>query len=163
MKQIKILATTILVALAFSGCKTPTVIDGVYAGRTFEIECMGTDHDGSQTLRAWGTGKNKSQAIETAKKNAVKTVIFKGIQSSNEGCNTKPLIFEVNAEEKYEAYFNRFFADGGAYKSYTSMSDEKSTSRIKSSNNAIETWGVVVRVDRAGLRQRLINDGIIKP
>lgn len=163
MKKIKSITTIALAFLAFSGCKTPAVIDSSYAGMTFEIQCMGTDLDGSQTLRSWGTGKDKSQAMETAKKNAVRAVIFKGIQSGSDGCNTKPLIFEVNAEEKYESYFNRFFADGGAYKSFTSMTDEKSTSRIKSSNNAIETWGIVVRVDRAGLRQRLIADGIIKP
>ena len=43
------------------------------------------------------------------------------------------------------------------------MVDEKRNSRVKSSNNSIETWGVVVRVDREALRQQLIDDGIIKP
>ena len=43
------------------------------------------------------------------------------------------------------------------------MTDEKRTSRLKSTNSAIESWGIVVRVDRAALRQRLIDDGIIKP
>lgn len=144
-------------------CKTPQVIDSTYAGTTFEIECMGLDLDGSQTLRSWGIGKNKAQAMETAKKNAVRAVLFKGITAGTGDCNKRPIILEVNAAEKYEDYFNRFFADGGAYKVYTSMTDEKRTSRIKSSNNAIESWGVIVRVDRAGLRQRMINDGIIKP
>lgn len=157
------LAVVLAMFLALAGCKTPTVIDSTYAGTTFEVECMGTDLDGSQTLRSWGTGKNKSQAMETAKKNAVKAIIFKGINAGASECSTKPLIFEVNAAEKYESYFNRFFADGGDYKKYTSMTDEKRNSRMKSSNNSIETWGIVVRVDRAGLRQRLIDDGIIKP
>lgn len=154
------------VALALSmitGCKTPQIIDSTYAGSTFEVECMGTDLDGTQTLRCWGTGKDKAQAMETAKKNAVRTVIFKGVSAGKGGCNTKPLILEVNAEEKYENYFNRFFADGGEYKKFTSMTDEKRNSRIKSSNNSVETWGAVVRVDRAALRQQLITDGIIKP
>lgn len=150
-------------ALGVSACKTPQVIDSVYAGSTFEIECMGVDHDGSQTLRTWGSGKNKAQAMETAKKNAIKAVLFKGINAGTGDCDKRPLIFEANAEEKYESYFNRFFADGGEYKKYASMVDEKRTSRLKSSNSAIESWGVVVRVDRAALRQRMIDEGIIKP
>lgn len=149
--------------MALTGCKTPQVIDSTYAGSTFPIECLGTDLDGSQTLRSWGTGKNKAQAMENAKKNAVRATIFDGINAGTGDCSRKPLIFEVNAAEKYEQYFNRFFADGGAYKSYTSLTDEKRTSRLKSSNSAIESWGVVVRVDRAALRQRLIDDGIVKP
>lgn len=157
------LILSFLLMIWFNSCKTPQVIDSTYAGSTFEIECMGLDHDGSQTLRSWGTGKNKAQAMETAKKNAVRAVLFKGITAGTGDCNKRPIVLEVNAAEKYEDYFNRFFADGGAYKVYTSMTDEKRTSRIKSSNNAIETWGVVVRVDRAGLRQRMIDDGIIRP
>lgn len=152
-----------LALILMTGCKTPQIIDSTWAGSTFDVECMGTDLDGSQTLRCWGTGKNKPQAMETAKKNAVRTIIFKGVSAGVGGCNTKPLIYEVNAEEKYENYFNRFFADGGIYKNFTSMTDEKRNSRIKRSNNSIETWGVVVRVDRAALRQQLIDDGIIKP
>lgn len=163
MKLINRVLSVLIVAFVFASCKTPQVIDSTYAGSTFKVECMGTDLDGSQTLRAWGSGKNKSQAMETAKKNAVKAVIFEGINAGTGDCNKKPLVYEVNANEKYEDYFNRFFADGGEYKKFTSMKDEKSTSRLKSSNNAIETWGIVVRVDRAAIRQHLINDGIIKP
>lgn len=163
MKLITSLTGAALALLTLAGCKTPQVIDSTYAGSTFAIECMGTDLDGSQTLRSWGTGKNKAQAMENAKKNAVRAVLFEGINAGTGDCNRKPLIFEVNAEEKYEQYFNRFFADGGAYKAFTSMTDEKRTSRLKSTNSSIESWGIVVRVDRAALRQRLIDDGIIKP
>lgn len=163
MKHIIQLCEALLALFMITGCKTPQVIDSTWAGTTFEVECMGSDLDGTQTLRSWGTGKNKPQAMETAKKNAVRTVIFKGISAGVGECDTKPLIFEVNAQEKYRSYFNHFFADGGVYKKFTSMVDEKRNSRVKSSNNSIETWGVVVRVDREALRQQLIDDGIIKP
>ena len=39
----------------------------------FETECLGIEGDGSQTLRAWGTGRNRADAVEQAKKNAVTT------------------------------------------------------------------------------------------
>ena len=86
---------------------------------------MGIEHDGSQTLKAWGNGRNRLDAVEQAKKNAVRDVIFKGITEGNKECNIKPIIFEVNAEEKYENYFNSFFADGGAFKNFVSLKTKK--------------------------------------
>lgn len=147
--------------MALCSCKTPTTVDGTYAYSNHEVECLGVDHDGSQTLRVWGKGKNKAQAIETAKKNAIKAVLFKGITSGTGECNKRPLIPEVNAEEKYEDYFHRFFADGGIYKQFASMKDEKRLSRQKSSDNSMENWGVVVRVYRSALKERLADDNII--
>ena len=101
MKKILLLIVSCL-AISLYSCKTPTVIDGSNAYTTFETECLGVELDGTQTLRAWGTGKNKGDAIDQAKKNAVRDVIFKGITSGSSECNKRPLIFEVNAQEKYE-------------------------------------------------------------
>ena len=47
------------------------------------IECMGVELDGSQTLRVWALGRNKVDALEQAKKNAVREVIFKGIRNGS--------------------------------------------------------------------------------
>jgi hypothetical protein len=145
------------------GCKKATEVSSSYAYTTFETECLGVELDGSQTLRAWGKGKNKSDAIEQAKKNAVRDVIFKGINAGSGECNQRPLITEVNAQEKYEQYFNQFFKDGGEYRKFVNMKDEKSTSRLKSTSSSQENYGVVVRVLRSDLRQQLINDNIIIP
>jgi len=163
MKPILSLIACAGILSGLSSCKTPTVIDNTYSTYSFSIECLGTDMDGTQTLRAWGTGKNKAQAMETAKKNAVSAVLFDGITHGVAGCSQRPVVTEVNAREKYTAYFDRFFADGGAYKEFTSMTDEKRTSRMKSSDKSLENWGIVVRIDRSALRQRMISDGIIKP
>lgn len=163
MKPISSLLAVTAILWGMTSCKTPTVIDSTYSTYSFPIECLGTDMDGTQTIRAWGTGKDKAQAMETAKKNAVSAVLFDGITQGTGGCNQRPIITEVNAREKYETYFDRFFADGGVYKEFTSMTDEKSSSRIKSSDKSIENWGIVVRVNRSALRQRMISDGIINP
>lgn len=149
--------------LLLNSCRTTTLISSESAYMSYKTECLGTELDGSQTLRAWGKGKNRADAIEQAQKNAVRDVIFKGINSGSDECNTKPIIFEVNAQEKYEYYFNVFFVDGGEYKKYVSSKDENMTSRMVAKSNTQENWSVVVRVDRSGLRNRLINDGIIKP
>lgn len=151
-----------IAAFAVCGCKTSQRVDDTLAHSTFEVSCLGVDHDGSQTLRAFGKGKDKKQAMETAKKNALRAVIFKGITAGSGECNKRPLVTAVNAEQRYESYFNEFFRDGGEYKNYVSSTDEKQNSRIKAANTALENWGIVVRVDRAALRQKLIDDDIIK-
>lgn len=149
------------ISLLLGSCKTPTQISNEYATSRFTVECMGVDPNGIQTLRSWGNGINKSVAIEQAKRRAVEAVIFSGINYGTTGCNKRPLINEVNARERYEDYFNAFFVDNGAFNKYVVL-DEKRTSRMKSANSSMEAWGVVVKVDRSALKQRLIDDNVLK-
>lgn len=144
-----------------TSCKTPTVISGENAYAEFTTQCLGVNASGVQTLRTFGTGINKGKAIEDAKRNAVETVIFKGVVDGPGNCNKRPIVNTPNAREKYEDYFNAFFREGGAYNKYVSL-EEKRTSRIKASSNSMESWGVVVNVDRTALRERLINDNVIE-
>ena len=132
----------------------------------YEVECLGVELDGSQTLRAWGEGRNKKDAVEQAKKNAVRAVVFKGIQGGLQGCNTKPVLLEVNAEEKYEDYFNVFFMDNGEYLKYVSMKDEKRTSlftkdKEKEKSKHVVKYGITVRVLRYQLKSRFAEDHIL--
>ena len=133
----------------------------------YDAECLGVELDGSQTLRIWGHEHNKKNAVEQAKKNAVRTVLFKGIHGGLSGCNTKPVILEVNAEEKYEDYFNAFFMDGGEYLKYISMKDEKRINLFKKDKDKEKSqhfvkYGITVRVLRAELKKRLTDDNVLK-
>ena len=156
-----IYSTALVICINLSSCKTSTKISSDYSYANFLTECLGVELDGSQTLRVFGKGKNKADAIEQAKKNAVRDILFKGINAGSGECSQRPLVREVNAQEKYSYYFNPFFKDKGIY-NFVKL-DEKHLSRIKSANNTQENWGIVVTVDRAGLQQQLINDNIIKP
>lgn len=131
----------------------------VYA-RT-SIRCMGVELDGSQTLRVQGYGRNRSDAKEQAMKNAVWAVIFDGIHDGVEGCNTRPLVNEVNAKERYEDYFNIFFSDNGEYKKYVSLRDTKKRSGGKSKDKLGYAYDLTIRVLRAELKARLKSDNVI--
>ncbi len=155
----------ILLAFAFllsfgAQSQRKTTVAGNYS---YETECLGVELDGSQTLRVWGTGRNKKDAVEQAKKNAVREVLFKGIRGGGE-CEVKPLVTEVNAEDKYANYFNKFFRDEGLYKFFVNLKDEKVINRIfresKVSKNTV-TIPVVVRVQRAQLKEQLLQDNIL--
>jgi hypothetical protein len=147
----------------FFGCSSPQKnISGNY---TFKTECLGLELDGSQTLKAWGNGRNRFDAVEQAKKNAVNDVLFNGIYEGKPECEKRPLILEVNGRQNHEDYFNMFFSDGGEYKNFISMKDERIFQKIsrdrKGARESI-THGFIVRVLRSELKKKLIQDGIIK-
>lgn len=146
--------------LGLIGCTTSkTSLASYYS---YETECLGLELDGSQTLRAWGEGNNKADAVEQAKKNAVYDVVFKGIRAGKAECNVRPLLTEVNARNKHEDYFNKFFADKGEYAKYVSMQDEKINSKASQKNKIKTKYGITVRVLRSELKSRLQTDGLIK-
>ena len=125
------------------------------------IRCLGVELDGSQTLRVQGYGRNRSDAKEQAMKNAVWAVIFDGIREGAEGCNMRPLVAEVNAKERYEDYFNLFFADNGEYKKYVSLRDTKKRSGGRSKDKLGYAYDLTIRVLRAELKARLKADNLI--
>lgn len=126
---------------------------------TIESECLGSELDGSITLRAWGTGRNRFDAVDQAKKNALREVIFKGIRKGSPECNQRPLLPEVNAEMKYEDFFNRFFSDRtDDYKKFCSGKDERLDNKIfrrGMGDSKMVTYSVIVRVLRAELKDYL--------
>ena len=137
----------------------------VAAYNDFKTECLGIEMDGSQTLQVWGIGRNRFDAVEQAKKNAVRDVLFVGIVAGKPDCQKKPVLPEVNVREKNEEYFNKFFADGGDFRSYISLKDERlghrvARDRMRAQNQVSNS--VIVRVDRPGLIKKMKDDGILK-
>ena len=126
------------------------------------VKYLGTELDGSITLRVQGYGRNKSDAKEQAMKNAVWAVIFDGVREGFEGNNIRPLVTEVNAKERYEDYFNAFFADNGAYKKYISLRDTKKNSSNKAKDKIGYSYELTIRILRTDLKNRLKSDNVIE-
>lgn len=162
MKYLIYTKTLFLISIVLISCNSQKKIAGNYSYKT---ECLGIEMDGSQAVKAWGNGRNRFDAIEQAKKNAVNDVLFSGIYEGKQDCEKRPVVAEVNARQKYETYFNKFFADDGEYKKYVSLKDERigqKVSRDRKGARQSVTHGVVVRVLRTELKQKMIEDGILK-
>lgn len=112
-------------------------------------------------IESMGYGRNRSDAKEQAIKNAVWAVVFDGIREGVSGCNMRPLVTEVNARERYEDYFNVFFADGGEYKKYVTLRDTKKRSANKSKDKVGYSYEMTIRVLRSQLKARLKADNVI--
>ena len=126
-----------------------------------ETECISKELDGSLTLRVWGTGRNRTDALEQAKKQAVYDVLFKGVARGNTDYNMRPIMTEVNARQRYQDYFDIFFMDRGEYRKYISMEDKRAGSTRTRRNYRDVTVGTTVRVLVPQLRARLKEDGLL--
>ena len=126
-----------------------------------ETECISKEMDGSLTVRVGGTGRNRTDALEQAKKQAVYDVLFKGITRGNTDYNMRPIMTEVNARQRYQDYFDIFFMDRGEYRKYISMEDKRAGSTRTRRNYRDVTVGTTVRVLVPQLRARLKEDGLL--
>ena len=156
-----IILMALLVIMNFS-CKPPKDLSSHY---NYESECVGVDLDGSQTLKVWGTGRTRAYAIEMAKKNGVRDILFKGIRNGKSDCNVKPILTEVNVQEKYEAYFNKFFSSDGSYKTFVSTPKGGliTTTEVeyKGSSKTSLTYSIIINVNRSALKTKMIQDNIL--
>src|SRR5574344_1831074 len=85
---------------AFISC-TPKVSQ-VGSYYSYSTKCLGSELDGSETLLAWGEGRNRADAVEQAKKNALRDVIFNGIHDGNSLCDKIPVINVPNSKDRFE-------------------------------------------------------------
>jgi len=126
------------------------------------VQFVSTQMDGSVTVRVSKAGRTYNEALEQAKKLAVRQTIFGGIDVKDNAYMAKPLITEVNAAEKYQNFFNAFFADGGKFADFVSNEDKKAGSdQISDTKNSVRVI-TTVRVLRSELKQYLIDNSIIK-
>jgi len=129
----------------------------------YKTECLGVDLDGSQLVKSYAKGFNKKESTENAKKTAINDILFSGISLGNGGCDAKPLIFNPNAREQNQAFFNQFFADGGVYSKFINKKELSIVAVFKSKNKKVErVYSVSMKVDITNLRKELINKGIIQ-
>ena len=163
MKKFQLKAIGIVLAvLSISACNPQKRVAGYY---NYETECLGVEMDGSQTVKGWGKGADKTDAVEQAKKNAVRDVLFKGVRNGKSECNQRPVVGAVNAQQNNEDYFNKFFADGGEYMNYVNYKDQSTNqptvSRNRKGAGEEVMYGIIIRVLRAELKNKMITDKII--
>jgi len=155
-KEILYLSTAAL--LVITACSEQKRLSSSY---TYKTQCVGVDLDGSQTVLAFSDNRIKNEAIEEAKKNAVKDLLFNGITEGKPDCDVKPVLAEPNALANHQEYFARFFVND--FRSYVILLEERAGQKAKDQKlkNVANSTGYVVKVNRPALRKRMLADGIL--
>jgi hypothetical protein len=157
MKKIIVLAFGFFfLSLNFNACAPKQSISTFYS---YETECMGVDANNAPMLKSWGKGSNQTAAIEQAKKNAVKDVLFKGINKGQSSCNVKPVILTVNAQDKYEDYFMKFFSNNGPYTKFVKNVDVSAKNTQTGGGQVV--YCLTLSVLRSDLKKQLLKDKIL--
>jgi len=131
----------------------------------YEVECVGIGVQGTYLVKVWSYSKSPKMAVEQAKKNAVHGIIFKGFSGNSNGCRTqKALAKNSNSQQENNSFFESFFAEGGKYMKYVSLSTDgaiRAQDRLKV-NKRLYKIGVIVSVRKDELRKDLEDAGIVK-
>lgn len=160
MKSITKILVSLLVVVTMVGCVGKRSSQAYY---DYKSKVIGSELDGSYTIRSFGRARNAVDGYVQAQKQAVLDVIFYGVQAATTGQrDLKPLLFDMNARDKYEDYFNAFFADKGEYTNYCSMKEKRVLTTNYNRTNAQTLVETTVCVFRSQLKQKLIEDGILK-
>ncbi len=152
----------ISIVILFSACSSKKGIPAAFYNCS--VECLGTGVDGTQLVKAWGIGADMNEAIEKAKLNAIRTVLFNGITAGKAGCMIVPLINVPGTEQLHQDFFNKFFSADGKYVNFIVLSVDQGVDpmdRIKAGKQY--KVAVVAAVLHSSLRKELENNGIVKP
>ncbi len=158
MKRLSVFLIVAAAILSLTGCGARR--SQAYYDQPSKV--LSANYDGSYVIRTQVRARNSALAFGDAQRKAVREVIFDGVASGSNGVqDLKPLVFDKNAQEKYEDYFNAFFSDNGEWSKYCSLKDRRAFSSTYQRTRVQMVQDVTVTVDRAALKKKLQADGII--
>lgn len=141
-----------LLFLITTGCSKKNLIQTYVKPVTTSVSNSGVIY-----LTANGYGVNKKAAIEEAKRNAVRAVIFDGIAGSK---LKRPLVNQPGARSANSAYFDAFFSRNGLYNQFVTVQKSDPKKCIKVGGGRQEA--VFVEVNYLSLQRELESAGIIE-
>lgn len=156
----------LLFFFTLTACSPKVTLDSSAGYYNYQASVVEVGAQGSVIIKSWGSATKINEAKEEAKRNAVHTLLFKGFQSTQNVNSTdlRPLITEVNAEEKYKDYFTNFFKTNGNYARFVNFTDGIGSialgDKIKTGNRY--KIAVTVSVNRSLLIKELEAAGIKK-
>lgn len=130
----------------------------------YELEAYSAPYRGACNVKVWSYGPDITTARDQAAKNAVHGVLFRGVPGNpDRRLNGLPaLVSDPVAEQTHENFFDRFFADGGAYLRYATKLVSSSNDEILKYGKKNYKVGVVVTVQYDALRRALEEQGIVE-
>ena len=153
----------IILSVILASCSASKTAEKYTHQWRYEIEPVAVGTKGSYLIKVWSYSKNQTVAAEQAKKNAVHGIVFRGFAGMNGVSRKPPLANSPNLENEKKEFFDPFFANGGRYMKYVSITNDGSIGakdRLKVGKEY--KIGVIVSVAVDELRKDLEDAGIIR-
>ena len=121
-----------------------------------EVNFLYKEAQGTITVKSTGYGKNQTEAVIDAQKNAFNVLLFKGIPGTE--LNVPLIENENSAKSKNVDYFKKFFEEGYYKKFMMSSSESSNLIKIKGGKKII----VDIKINYNSLRKDLEQNGLIR-
>lgn len=128
-----------------------------YFTTNYEVQFVRTGVQGTELFKVFSYGRNDDQAINNAKSDAIKAMLFKGIPGSG---YQNPMISDLSVIEANKDFFNTLF-ETDQYKQYVSVSGDGTVEERYNIGRRVKV-GVIVAVQKDNLRKLLESSGIIR-
>lgn len=154
------LLTISLILIILSSCTSSRSLASYYSSTA---QCVSKNTDGSVSVKSWGTGITFKKAVVNAQQNAIRQILFDGFRSGDLNCQTKPLVPNVNAEDRFQTYFAKSFEDNN-FAQYMDLEEpvgRSVTRKYYRSSQGVTTF-INVRVNVLELKGELVKNGILK-
>lgn len=126
---------------------------------SYQTECVSLDSEGYITIKIWDTKKGAKYTAEDARKDAIRAILYAGIEGSN-GCQSQlPLLNKMTEQDNFRAIEKTFFGKKGRWSIFTRSSTTASTLPALLGD---KNWKVYqVSVVKSNLRKYLEDQKII--
>ncbi len=128
-----------------------------YLSTNYEVQFVKTGLQGTELFKVYSYGKNDDQAINNAKSDAIKAILFKGIPGSG---TQNPLITDFSVIESKKDFFNSFF-ENNQFQQFISVSGDGTVEEKYKVGKRVKV-AVIVSVQKDNLRKLLEASGIIR-
>lgn len=153
-------ARSVMFALALGAASTATAVAqqpgggppaGGWFGGEIEVSCDVVGVEGVQILTVHGVARNDRDALIEAQRNAIRVILFRGVQTSV--CTVPPLFRPADITPEHDRFFSRMMAPNGPYLGYLSFTGDQVESRIRVGR--MTKVGTTISVNVTRLRQDL--------
>lgn len=124
----------------------------------FEVSCDVVGVQGTQILSVATTARKADQAVRESRRNGVRAILFRGVTTN--ACKVDPLFRPADMTPAADAYFDKFFAEGGQYLAYVEYVGDEIEARTSVGKDVRIETTVVINVQR--LRSDLEQAGLVK-
>lgn len=157
MRSVLALTVSGVVLAAAAAAQQPAATGNWFAG-LIEVTCDAVGAEGLQIVTVAGVARNDRDALVEAQKNAVKAILFRGVQTSV--CTVPAMLRSSDITTEANTYLTRMFATGGTYAGYIAFAGDQVETRIKVGRDV--KVGTTIVVSTLRLRQDLEQAGILR-
>lgn len=155
MKKFLIL---LFIPLLLHSCGTASKVNREDQPWSYETESLGVGNDGTYAIRVWSYYRSAGMPVELAKKNAVHSVIFRGVPAGN-GASAQPPLKSGELTPSETAFFEKFFQN--EYQRFVNSVASGSVQVIQTGRKEYKI-GYAVSVAKDNLRKYLEDNGMVK-